>query len=187
MRSLQILSALASYVGGRMDDMRPNRYIEDIEKSYELDVKEAIQILDITRRLLVEEYRLTQREKNKATKCLEPGNTVGLESLPTELLRIVVGLLPFQDIKQLSRTSKRLRGVCLPSLFRSLKFEFSQAGFEQLKTIVESDIRYHVVSFTYIVPDLLRSGKYLLCYDEPGLTLPRNTRFRSLQVRDLDP
>ena len=170
-----------------MEDMRPNRYIEDIEKSYDLDVKDELQILDITRRLLVEEYRLTQLEKNVATKCLETGNTVGLESLPTELLRIVVDLLPFQDIKELSYTSKQLRGVYLPSLFRSLKFEFSQAGFEQLESIIELDIRYHMVSFTYIVLDLLRDSKYLLCYNKPGLTLHRNTRFRSLQVRDPDP
>jgi hypothetical protein len=186
MRSLEILSVLASCVEERRQIMFNDYGRHNNEYSYAVEIEGAIDILDVMRQLLVE-YRLTQRKADNVAECLELSNAVGLESLPTEILRDIVDHLPLQDVEQLSCASKRLREVCLPSLFRRVKFEFSQAGFEQLKSIVESDVRHHVVSFTYIVPDLLRNGKYLLCYDEPGLTLYRNTRFRSFQVRDLDP
>jgi hypothetical protein len=137
--------------------------------------------------VLVDECSLAQRKIDNVAKYRDINNTVGLETLPTEILRDIVDHLLLQDVKQLSCASKGVREVCLLSLFRRVKFEFSQAGFEQLKTVVGSDVRHHVVSFTYIVSDLLRTGKYLLCYDEPGLTLYRNIRFQSFQVRDPDP
>jgi hypothetical protein len=46
----------------------------------------------------------------------------------------------------------------------------SQAGFEGLKNILKSDARHHVVSFTYAVPELLKTGKYFLWYDVFALT-----------------
>lgn len=84
-----------------------------------------------------------------------------LETLPTETLYNIVDLLVPWEIKYLSRASKRLREACLPTLFRCVKFQFSEAGFDGLKELKESAARYHVVSFTYEVPELLKTGNYV--------------------------
>jgi hypothetical protein len=86
-----------------------------------------------------------------------------LETLPTEILSTIIGLLPFWEVKDLSRASRRLRKVCIPSLFHHVEFQFSETGFEGLKSLLESDVRDHVVCFTYSVPELLKAGKYLHC------------------------
>lgn len=80
-----------------------------------------------------------------------------LETLPPEILHNAVELLPLSAIKALSCASKRLREVCLPTLFRRVKFEFSEAGLEELKGIVKS---------TYAVPDLFVPG--LLAVSKPS-------------------
>lgn len=85
-----------------------------------------------------------------------------LERLPTEIIRDVVDNLTFWDITELSCVSRRLRKVCLPSLFRRVKFEFSQSGFDKLQSLLKSDARHHVVFFTYDAPELLRLGKRCL-------------------------
>jgi hypothetical protein len=84
-----------------------------------------------------------------------------LETLPTEIFRIIIDFLTPWVVKDLSRASKRLRESCLPSLFRRVKFQFSEAGFDGLKSLLKSDARNHIVSFTYVVPELLKAGKYL--------------------------
>ena len=84
-----------------------------------------------------------------------------LETLPTEISRIIINLLSPWDVKNLSRASKRLREVCLPSLFRCVEFQFSEAGFNGLKSLLKSDTRYYVISFNYAVLELLKTGKYL--------------------------
>jgi hypothetical protein len=84
-----------------------------------------------------------------------------LETLPTEIFRIILDFLRRSDVKDLSRASKRLREACLPSLFRRVEFQFSEAGFDELKSLLKSDARNHIVSFTYAVPELLKAGKYL--------------------------
>jgi hypothetical protein len=177
MKILPIVSVMASQVEMRGDFMKAFRSVGAIdEESEAIEIKEAIKVLDITRQLLFEEYCLieeclrAQRKTDNFDKCLETSDTICLESLPTEILRDIVDLLPLQDIKQLSCASKRLREICLPPLFRRVNVEFSQAGFENLSDILKSDVRYHVVSFTYIAPDLLRTGKYLLRYDGSDLT-----------------
>jgi hypothetical protein len=53
-----------------------------------------------------------------------------LETLPTEILQAIVDHLPVWQIKHLSCASKRLRQACLSTLFRHVKFEFSQAGID---------------------------------------------------------
>jgi hypothetical protein len=87
--------------------------------------------------------------------------TTRLETLPIEISRIIIDLLLPWHVKDLSRASKRLREACLPSLVRRVEFQFSEAGFDGLKSLLTSDARHHVVSFTYVVPDLLKAGKYL--------------------------
>jgi hypothetical protein len=83
-----------------------------------------------------------------------------LGTLPVEILHRVVNLLPPLDIKSLSCASKWLREVCLPSVFRRVRFRFALAGFDGLKGVLKSDIRRCVVSFTYVVPELLKTGKH---------------------------
>lgn len=82
------------------------------------------------------------------------------ETLTAEALYVVIGLLSLSEIKQLSCTNTRLREACLPFIFRHVKFPFSKAGFDDLKSLLESGARHHVVSFTYIVPELLNPGKH---------------------------
>lgn len=87
-------------------------------------------------------------------------NLTPFEKLPTEILQAVAGLLPLWKVRDLSCASKRVRQACLPSLFRCVKFEFSQAGIEGLEGLLKSDARRHVASFTYAVPELLKAGEY---------------------------
>jgi hypothetical protein len=79
--------------------------------------------------------------------------------LPPDILHGVVDLLRLQEIKDMSCDSTRMREACLPSLFRRVKFEFSEAGLRELRGILKLDVRCHVVSFTYAVPDLFVPGK----------------------------
>ncbi|KFY50997.1 hypothetical protein V495_00022 [Pseudogymnoascus sp. VKM F-4514 (FW-929)] len=78
-----------------------------------------------------------------------------LETLPTEILLAVVDHLPVWEIKDLSRASKRLRQACLSTLFRHVKFEFSQAGVEGLNDLLKSNVCGHIASFTYGITELL--------------------------------
>lgn len=82
-----------------------------------------------------------------------------LEPLPAELLYLVVKQLLIQDLKHLSCVSKRLRNVCLPYLFHEVRFSCSASGLDGLRRLMLSDVRQYVVSFTYMIPELLRPGK----------------------------
>jgi hypothetical protein len=161
MSYLQILSALASHV---VEEVKAtiNPYIYTRCTDKETQVVEfigAIQLLDDTREVLVRTRRRTERELDEVSKCAKTNQAVYLETLPTEILRDIVDHLSFRDVEPLSLASRRLREVCLPSLFRRVKFEFSEVGFERLETIIGSDVRHHVVSFKYVVPELLKDGK----------------------------
>ena len=83
-------------------------------------------------------------------------------SFPTEIIRDIVDNLSFWDIIELSYVSKRLRKVCLPSIFHRVKFEFSQSGLDKLQSLLKSDTRHYVVFFTYEAPELLKTGKRFL-------------------------
>lgn len=186
---LQILSALALHVveEGKAT-VNPNIYTGCTDKETQLvELNGAIQLLDDTRRVLVSARCRTEREMDEVPRCIKTNNTVGLETLPTEILRDIVDHLSFRDVEALSLASRRLREVCLPSLFRRVKFEFSEAGFEHLKTIIGSDVRHHVVSFKYVVPELFKDGKHLLCYDEPCLTCIEIMHFDLFKSKILTP
>ncbi|OBT89441.1 hypothetical protein VE02_02027 [Pseudogymnoascus sp. 03VT05] len=79
-----------------------------------------------------------------------------LETLPTEILYAVIDHLPVWQIKNLSCASKRLRQVCLSTLFRHVKFEFSQAGIEGLNDLLKSNICGYIASFTYEITEILK-------------------------------
>ncbi|KFZ19232.1 hypothetical protein V501_00758 [Pseudogymnoascus sp. VKM F-4519 (FW-2642)] len=74
---------------------------------------------------------------------------------PMEILLAVVDHLPVWEIKDLSCASKRLRQACLSTLFRHVKFEFSQAGIEGLNDLLKSNVYGHIASFTYEITELL--------------------------------
>ncbi|KFY67993.1 hypothetical protein V497_00095, partial [Pseudogymnoascus sp. VKM F-4516 (FW-969)] len=79
-----------------------------------------------------------------------------LETLPTEILYAVIDHLTVWQIKNLSCASKRLRQACLSTLFRHVKFEFSQAGIEGLNDLLKSNICGSIASFTYEITELLK-------------------------------
>jgi hypothetical protein len=51
--------------------------------------------------------------------------------------------------------------VCLPFLFCHVGFRFSEAGFHELENLITSNVRHHVVSLAYVVPELLKTGEEL--------------------------
>ena len=62
MRPLQIISALASYVEERREIVKPNRYVGDPDRQIRMiEAKEAIQVPDITRQVLVNSCSSAQR------------------------------------------------------------------------------------------------------------------------------
>lgn len=70
------------------------------------ELNRTIQLLDDMRRVLVSTNRRTVQEIDKAPKYIKTNNTVGLESLPREILCCIVDYLLFQDVKALSLTSR---------------------------------------------------------------------------------
>ncbi|KAJ5976625.1 hypothetical protein N7481_010332 [Penicillium waksmanii] len=111
-----------------------------------------------------------------------------LELLPSEILGVVVKCLFTNDMKHLSCVSKRLRDVSIPYLFRGVRFSFSDSGLLGLRRLMLSGVRQYVVSFTYVIPELLRPEttdfeyfrrsilppeNYAACGSfRPGLTVP---------------
>ena len=74
------------------------------------------------------------------------------ETLTAESLYLVIDLLLLSEIKQLSCTNTLLRRACLPFLFHHVKFQFSESGFNDLRSLLNSEAHQHVVSFTYMAP-----------------------------------
>lgn len=83
-----------------------------------------------------------------------------LDMLPLELLHMLVDHSLYLDIKHMSCVNKRLREACLPYLFRNVRYEFSDLGLSRLWRLLLSDLCRHVVSFTYVVPELLKPGEH---------------------------
>ncbi|KAJ6018501.1 hypothetical protein N7522_001965 [Penicillium canescens] len=79
-----------------------------------------------------------------------------MELLPTEILFGIVKYLDNWEVKQLSLSSRRMRDVCLPTLFRKLSIEFSNEGFDLLESVLESNLHRYIVSFEYVAPMLLK-------------------------------
>jgi hypothetical protein len=73
---------------------------------------------------------------------VDPPELTHSETLPPDILHSVVDLLPLREIKDPS-ASTRLREACLPTLFRRVEFEFSEAGIGELRGILKSDVRCH--------------------------------------------
>ncbi|KAH7305379.1 hypothetical protein BKA65DRAFT_531191 [Rhexocercosporidium sp. MPI-PUGE-AT-0058] len=79
------------------------------------------------------------------------------ETLPTEISCIIIDLLLLWDVKYLSCTCKSVREACMPSLFRYVEIPFSTDGFNNLKRLINRDACYYIISFTYVVLELLKA------------------------------
>jgi hypothetical protein len=84
--------------------------------------------------------------------------TLSLDCLPIEVVQLVIHHLSSWETKELSRVNRRLRSICIPLIFRSVRFEFSRNSLRDLKELFTSNLRHHVISFTYVVPELLKNG-----------------------------
>jgi hypothetical protein len=84
---------------------------------------------------------------------------IRLDLLTSDILSRIVGFLQPGDIEELSCVNKRLRDASIPLLFRAVRFEFSKSSLNGLKRLSNSDIRHHVVSLTYVAPEILKPGK----------------------------
>lgn len=93
--------------------------------------------------------------------AINPSKSSCFETLLTEISRSIIDLLAFWEVKRLSHASKRVREACLLSLFCCIEIAFSDDGFNGLKSLIESDTRYYIVSFTYVVLELLKAGNNL--------------------------
>jgi hypothetical protein len=89
------------------------------------------------------------------------GRISDLQALPTELLHLILASLDSWEIKAFSLVNRRLRDVCLPSLFHRVRFNFSEAGLEGLEQLKNSAVRLFVKSLNYTVPELIKPGKWL--------------------------
>ncbi|KAH6716425.1 hypothetical protein BKA61DRAFT_721020 [Leptodontidium sp. MPI-SDFR-AT-0119] len=92
--------------------------------------------------------------------AINPSKSSRFETLPTEISRSIIDLFAFWEVKRLSCASKSVREACLLSLFRCIEIAFSDDGFNGLKSLIELDTRYYIVSFTYVVPELLKAEIY---------------------------
>lgn len=85
-----------------------------------------------------------------------------LEILPAEILRDIVKRLAGVDVLEISRVSRRLRDICAPYLFHDLRIQFSVEGLDRLQQLIGCDVRQHVVSLTYVIPELFPPGKAIV-------------------------
>lgn len=88
---------------------------------------------------------------------MAPG-TRSLDCLPIEVVQLVIHHLSCWETKQLSQVNRRLRSICIPFVFRCVRFEFSRNSLRDLKDLFTSELRHHVLSFTYVAPELLKDG-----------------------------
>ncbi|CAG8353513.1 unnamed protein product [Penicillium salamii] len=94
------------------------------------------------------------------------------ENLPPEILSIIADHLCNEDAKSLSLVCKTLREVSLPYIFHDVRFEFSQSGFTALRGLLLCDLPQYVVSFTYLIPELLHPGTQSLKFFQENVINP---------------
>lgn len=87
--------------------------------------------------------------------CTIKSEGMYFDLLPTEILNVIVGNLVGEDVLQLSCTSQQLRAICSLRLFRKVRFPYSIRGLDSLRQFLECDASQHVVSLTYVIPELL--------------------------------
>ncbi|KAF3012718.1 hypothetical protein E8E15_004220 [Penicillium rubens] len=83
------------------------------------------------------------------------GGSAWVALLPSEIILQIVESLSRFELKTFSCINKRLRELCVPSIFSKVKFEFSKSGLEALNHLLGSDVRRHVRSMTYVTTELL--------------------------------
>jgi hypothetical protein len=83
-----------------------------------------------------------------------------LDYFPTEVVQELLRHLASTDVKSVSCSNKRLREISEPIIFRHVRFHFCKAGFKTLKHFLQSKVLQHVVSFTYVFPELFQWSKF---------------------------
>lgn len=79
--------------------------------------------------------------------------------LPVEIIILIARSLSLGEIKQLSQVNKLMRVVCAPLIFQSIRLEFSHKSLQRLEALALSELHHHVLSLTYVVPELLKEGE----------------------------
>jgi hypothetical protein len=92
-----------------------------------------------------------------------------IDRLPVEIILLITHFLSLCEVKQLSQVNKLMRVVCAPPIFQSIRLEFSYQSLQKLEALAVSELRHHVLSVTYVVPELLKEGA-LLMIDGHGST-----------------
>ena len=98
--------------------------------------------------------RTLQKDPNTEIDCLN-----NMELLPSEIIFGIVKYLDNREVKQLSRSSRRMRDVCLPSLFRKLSVKFSNKGLSLLESILKSNLDRYILSFESVALMILKPSK----------------------------
>lgn len=80
--------------------------------------------------------------------------------LPLEIIILIARSLSLDDTKHLSQVNRLMRVVCAPLIFQSARVEFSYQSLQRLEALALSEIRHHVSSLTYVVPELLKEGEF---------------------------
>lgn len=70
-----------------------------------------------------------------------------MELLLIEILFDIVRCLNSTETKTLSFVSKRMRDVCLPTLFRKVSIKFSTKGFDLLESLLKSSLYRYIIFF----------------------------------------
>lgn len=83
-----------------------------------------------------------------------------LDRFPTEVFQEILRHLASADVKSVSCLNKRLREISEPIIFRHVRFHFCEAGFKALNHFLHSKVLQHVVSFTYVFPELFPWSKF---------------------------
>ncbi|KAL4888214.1 hypothetical protein BDV59DRAFT_196627 [Aspergillus ambiguus] len=79
-----------------------------------------------------------------------------LDRLPVELLHLIIkNVRPAEALTRLSCTNRRLRTICIPYIFDTVKVTFSKAGFERLEKVSQSFVGRHVRVLCYEAPELI--------------------------------
>mgnify|MGYP002718738497 CR=1 FL=1 len=107
------------------------------------------------------------------------GGSAWVALLPSEIILQIVESLSRFELKTFSCINKRLRELCVPSIFSKVKFEFSKSGLEALNHLLGSDVRRHVRSMTYVTTELLEPGKKDLSPFSAVSLIPAQKRLNS--------
>ncbi|PYH75992.1 hypothetical protein BO82DRAFT_348025 [Aspergillus uvarum CBS 121591] len=107
-----------------------------------------------------------------------------LDTIPTEIILLILTSLQFSGIKSLSCVNRQLRHICIPLLFQRVEFQFSKEGLRNLSRFNRSNISPYVRCFRYSVPDIIRPDVTDFQYFKSKIFTPED--YVNQQLRDCD-